>query len=260
MCGTVSIDPMPSDAELVCFYAKYQEYIRNREPNANSYRELRVRQAAEAKRQIRQLRPYLRKTDDVCEIGASFGAFLSVVRPLVRSVCAVEPGAGERRALNAIGIPTVSSIEHLKNRQGYFSMVALFHTIEHLNNPVAFLKSIRGLLRTDGKVVIETPNINDPLIRLYDSVPFQNFYYRNEHCFYFSPKTMKTVFRRAGFKHAETMLVQRYGLANHLTWLRYGRPGGDPTIDKIVRNADGEYRAGLIDSGMSDTFVAVFRK
>ena len=41
-----------------------------------------------------------------------------------------------------------------------FSLITLFHVLEHLPNPGAYLDAARDLLRTGGRLVVQVPNIN----------------------------------------------------------------------------------------------------
>ncbi len=50
---------------------------------------------------------------------------------------------------------------------------------------------------------------------------------------------------------------QRYGLENHLNWLRNGVPGGNANLRTIFTEADAPYRKSLEDSGHADAVVAV---
>ena len=60
--------------------------------------------------------------------------------------------------------------------------------IEHVKNPLEFLLQILILLKPSGKAYIETPNLNDALIKSYDSSTFQDFTYWGNHLVLFNPK------------------------------------------------------------------------
>jgi len=45
-----------------------------------------------------------------------------------------------------------------------FDCATLFHVLEHINNPISFLKAIKKHLSSDGKLIIEVPNAEDMLL------------------------------------------------------------------------------------------------
>jgi hypothetical protein len=73
----------------------------------------------------------------------------------------------------------VSDLEHL--HAGPFSLVSLFHVIEHIYDIPQFLASIRPLIREDGFLIIETPNARDALITKYECDGFLNFTFWSHH-------------------------------------------------------------------------------
>jgi 2-polyprenyl-3-methyl-5-hydroxy-6-metoxy-1,4-benzoquinol methylase len=70
------------------------------------------------------------------------------------------------------------------------------HVIEHIPEPVKFLKTIRMALSEskNPRIFFETPNVN---WILKNHVLWDFFY---EHCSYFNPKSIRTAFEIAGFK------------------------------------------------------------
>ena len=247
---------MPDDRELSALYADYAAYSRKREIRNDFAANLRREQRKSAMRQVRILLPMLSRRDVLCDIGASHGEFLSLVRKHVASTLAVEPGLQEQRSLARRSLSFYSSVAECDGSS--IDVATLFHSIEHLNDPVSYLMALRQKLRSRGRVVIETPNIDDALLSLYQSGAFSDFYFRLEHCFYYNPRTMDEVFKRAGFRRMRIVPFQRYGLSHHLTWLA-GKPGGDAVLEKLFKGIDLEYRNLLIRKGCSDTFMAVYR-
>lgn len=257
-CGVYYLNPMMTNKELRVLYAKYEAYTKRREPSIQAFRTLRQRQKIEAGRQLKYIRPYLRKSQRILEVGASYGAFSRLITPFVKDVIAVEPGPAARARLSRAKISNYKTIGDIPC-DDKFNAVAMFHTIEHLNDPVNYLKNLRSLIAPGALVFIETPNLDDSLLTLYQIPEFFKFYFREEHCFYFTPKTLQTVFWQAGFRHEKTLLVQRYGIANHLHWLITGKSGGDKRLARIFADTDVAYRAELVKNGISDTIFSIFR-
>ena len=74
----------------------------------------------------------------------------------------------------------------------------IISVLEHVLDPIHFLKSLKKLLKKNGKVIIECPSINDPLVKLYDVKLYKNFYY--DQCInYFNMKHLKKIASKSGF-------------------------------------------------------------
>jgi ubiquinone/menaquinone biosynthesis C-methylase UbiE len=106
-------------------------------------------------------------------------------------------------------------------KDGSFDIITMFHTLEHLPNPVEQLQYVRRLLSDEGTVIFEVPNHNDWLLSLSNA--YADFYYQEAHAHYFDPQTLEDVLDRAGF-NVEVRGAQRYSYRNALHWLVYGEP------------------------------------
>jgi predicted SAM-dependent methyltransferase len=53
----------------------------------------------------------------------------------------------------------LGSIDELYPAEQQFDMITLSHVIEHVCNPIAVLKKCHRLLKTNGRIWIETPNL-----------------------------------------------------------------------------------------------------
>ena len=81
-------------------------------------------------------------------------------------------------------IKTYKEIEDAPNNS--FDVVIIISVLEHVTDPVNFLKSLSFLLKRKGKIIIECPSINDPLVKIYSNQSYKNFYYRPVHINYFN--------------------------------------------------------------------------
>lgn len=83
-----------------------------------------------------------------------------------------------------------------------FDVVTLFHVLEHLADPGAYLRKARELLRPDGLLVIEVPDHSGPGFRLL-GVRHLCVDYPN-HLFFFTPEPLERLLAQAGFRVEET--------------------------------------------------------
>src|SRR6266545_3851981 len=138
-----------------------------------------------------------------------------------------------------------------------FDVVTAFHVLEHVHDPHEFLRRLSRLLRPDGILVVEVPNVDDALVSTYDIPAYRSFYFTNAHLWYFSPRTLDGALASAKLD-GTVELVQRYDLSNHLVWMQTGRPGGFGAYP-ILAGADEAYAQALVAAGVADTLWVVAR-
>ncbi len=98
------------------------------------------------------------------EIGCAEGAFLKEMKERSWVVIGVEPDKDlasygrEHWGLEIIiGMDIPPAIGDKK-----FDVIAMFHLIEHIPEPLAFLGKVKAYLQNDGLVYIETPDLKRP--------------------------------------------------------------------------------------------------
>ena len=117
-----------------------------------------------------------------------------------------------------------------------------------------------SLLKKGGKIIIEIPNVADPLYSIYDIPAFERFYWSIAHPWYFSEISLKFLLDQLGHEY-EILLDQRYDLSNHLIWARDGKPGGMGRFtDKLGSELEESYKRALIQNRHCDTLIAVITK
>ncbi len=92
---------------------------------------------------------------------------------------------------------------------------------------LAVLAELRITLEPqEGILVVEVPHANDLLISQQQCKLFIEFTLWSRHLVLHTRDSLQKLLGAAGFQDIQIKGVQRYGLANHLTWLSDGRPGG----------------------------------
>ena len=151
-----------------------------------------------------------------------------------------------------------NSINQVKRK---YDNVVSFHVIEHVKDPYKFLKELLNATKIGGVIYIETPNANDALLKLYESVGFQNYTYWDNHLGLFSHKSLTYLLNKFQGISFDFLACQRYGIANHLHWLSKNLPGGHKNwafLDSIELNL--EYSRLLNNQKLNDTlFVSIQR-
>jgi SAM-dependent methyltransferase len=179
------------------------------------------------------------------DIGCASGSFMSCVKDMLplATVFGIEPDEQYHDYCNAKGQIVVKSIV---GDVIPFNVITMWHSLEHLEDPISELKRIARWLTDDGRIFIEVPNADDILLLLPE---YQAFYWQPAHNFYFSAYTLKAVIEQAGLSCAISQ-VQRYSMDNHYCWATTGRGNGD------MAEYDSKYGQILSAFGKADTLVA----
>jgi 2-polyprenyl-3-methyl-5-hydroxy-6-metoxy-1,4-benzoquinol methylase len=255
-CGLVSTTPMPSPEELDVYYADTYRKDYGVPPVQERYKA----DLDEARVRVQRLHTQLRPDWRLLEVGSGSGAFLKAVQPNVGDVVGIEPDDEARAWItDHLRIQAADNIEQAGDGPD-FDAVVLFHVLEHVPNPVAFLQRLGEKLRPSGRLVIEVPNIDDALVSLYRLPAYLDFYFQKAHLYYFSKDTLASTLSRAGFT-SDIQGIQRYDLSNHIRWMVTGYPGGQAFYANILGpSVVAAYAESLIEGGHSDTLWAVATK
>jgi SAM-dependent methyltransferase len=188
------------------------------------------------------------------DFGCGNGAFLLKAQSIAETAAGIDLEPVAEADLRRRGIafgPDLSSIE------GSFDIVTMFHVLEHLHDPRETLRAVAKRLAPGGQVIVEVPNADDALLKLYDSHAFRAFTFWSCHLFLFNQSTLRALFDQAGACTREIRHIQRYPLSNHLYWLSHGKPGGHRAWDCLNSpSLSAAYEAQLATLGLTDTLVA----
>lgn len=176
----------------------------------------------------------------VLDIGGGYGFFASELKRQYPSldVQVMEPSAKraelgrEYLAGRGEGHPVPEFVveplgeDFVADHHGTYDIVTMWHVLEHVSDPVAFLKwAVELVSPTTGLVCVEVPNVDDELMRL--SPAFCDRNYMIEHISYFSKHSLESVARRAAPQaNIDVRGYQRYGIFNYFHWIHFNKPQG----------------------------------
>ncbi len=103
-----------------------------------------------------------------------------------------------------------------------YNLITMFHLLEHILKPHELLNKIAMMLKPDGLLVIEVPNIDN--LMMLASKEFNDFFYIRDHVAYYRPDLLKKVVEECGFEILLQKGNQIYGLTNHMNWIINRRP------------------------------------
>lgn len=153
-CGLLRLHPLPDEQTLASAYpSSYSPYARpGLSGRAKSWLE---------RRSVSRLWPYLRPPRRVLDVGCAAGEFLAAVRDAGNpDVFGVEPGEVAARAARSRELDVFHGmLEDAGFPSGSFQTVVASHTLEHVVQPVRFLREIHRILSTGGALLLWLPNV-----------------------------------------------------------------------------------------------------
>lgn len=157
-CGLVFQSPRMSQSELDAFYAQgYRTLVQGTEEITD--KDLRI-QAGRARHLMTFLQRASVQPSLHLDIGASSGVLLDQSRQRFNArVIGVEPGEAYRQKAVDQGMEYYADISQLPP-SNKFDLISLIHVLEHLPDPVEYLKNLReDYLAASGRLLLEVPNL-----------------------------------------------------------------------------------------------------
>lgn len=238
-------------------YSRYQPRVKSL--GLEDYR----RRMQVVERRFQKIQHYFGGSLKVLEIGSYDGALLALAResnPLL-DLASLETDANTKPDRDKLGwLKQYSEFSDLAGKGLAFDLVCFFHVLEHIVDPAAFLNACSNVLKADGKLIVEVPSMEDPLLGFYGCEAYKHFYFQPQHPYVYSAKSLCRLLTAHGFEVQSCIPHQRYGLENHLTWLTKGKPGGDETFRTMFSTLDDPYRRQLEIGGQTDAVIVVAGK
>lgn len=185
-CGTVYTNPCPTNESLENYYRSKPLFVDSDDPDYD------------VDARINYIKRHSYAGAHVLEIGASDGYFIAQLNSLGFKTASIEPNESadytEGRDLVSFG----------QNSEGKtFDLVLLNHVLEHIFDPLVFLKTIRKFVKSNGSLIIEVPNMH--LYGIYSTG------ISHEHVTHFTPHGLKALLERSGYStlEVEHTLVSR---------------------------------------------------
>lgn len=198
-CGLLWLDASPLDE------VDYTHVVRGTKNQLPAYRDELVGLIAPAAAE-----------GSVVEIGANDGTFLRLLQENgFRNLFGIEPSVAFRKAFESSGVPLINrhltreALDEILSVTGTASAVVCRHTLEHVPQPLEFLRAMRSLLRDDRAIaLVEVPDTR--------SLALQGSIHElwDEHLFYFSEPNLRLVMERSGLAVTEVRRCGHLGSEN----------------------------------------------
>jgi SAM-dependent methyltransferase len=224
-CGLTQLVPQWTKKELDVIYKDYSQ--KKDFPN----------QKVPSKRLSKYLEKYFEYYYRILEVGCSTGDNVKYFN--------------KRKGYIVTGIDKDSSVEDTSNSilnydvydkflDDYkFNAIYGLHILEHMQDPIKFINRLLSLLEEKGKIILEFPNLEEPLLTVYKVKEFDKFYWRPDHLFFYTPETLASLIYRDKVTNCVIERKQNYGIVNHLNWLIRKNPTNlkinIPILDSIYK-------------------------
>jgi len=259
-CGHKQLMPKPPMEDDRGFYNKnLQDKRRNKEID---FEKLKRNNQFDTERHVRLIESLCKDRNcRILDIGSGYGFFVNgLFGRQFKNVTGIEISK-ERREISQVnsGVKILDcNVNDPDMDISTFDIITLFHVLEHMADPIAFLRNIRKLLKRNGTLVCEVPNVNEMLLDYCKE--YNDFYWIRAHLNYFSEHTLRLSFEKAGFKGTRIIYEQRYGLINLCNWLTTGKPQLEMPIFDICGGygpIEEKYREWLKSIQRTDTLIAI---
>jgi SAM-dependent methyltransferase len=142
------------------------------------------------RRRVRMLGQIKKEGAALLDVGCGDGSFLLAAQRAGWTVSGVEINPEPARAA---GLSVSEEIE-----DGQFDCITLWHSLEHMRDPLGTMARLRGMLKRDGVMLVSVPDAGGPQARVFGrrwlhlDVP--------RHCFHFDSRSMDLLLRKAGLR------------------------------------------------------------
>lgn len=173
-CGTVFLDPQPSDEELAVHYPDDYKPWSVPPPRFDSPSRARLRTlltgsgplgaaAALAASRLRGIETFrlarrFPRPGRVLDIGCGIGDALDSFAKLGWRTAGLEPGARAAEIARSRGHEVLTGVFPETAPEGPFDLVLFVHSLEHVRDPAASLERAGVLLSPGGAIFVATPN------------------------------------------------------------------------------------------------------
>jgi len=259
-CTHIQLSPIPSPKENRKFY---DEDKMSKNIKLHSMRVMKEKSKKDTQTHVNLTKKISQKKSKILEIGSGYGFFLDLMNKERYDVTGIEISKIRRNYAKRISKSEVLDFDITEQvpEIGKFDSIVMFHVLEYIADPIHFLKNTSKLLKNTGKLLIKIPNVNDLSLKYHES--YRYWFWQRAHANYFSPKVLKLVMKKAGFKKIKISGIQRYSIENMFNWRLIGSPQlKKPTFELSLEYQfiDNYYKKHLESNLNCDTLLVIAQK
>jgi len=147
----------------------------------------------------------------------------------------------------------------VKNHEIKYDVITIWHVLEHVDNIHELINNLFTLLKPNGKLIIETPNEDDILLK--HSEKYRNIMYQIHHISYFTKHSYEYLFNMLNITNFKIYYTHRYDIQNFLGWIidtPIKSSAGD--ITTTDSNLNSFWLTNLKNKGYTDSIIAIITK
>ena len=196
VCGFVFVVPLPDEESLK---AHYQQYLPADEEKIFQWRNLMEGISQRSLEAIEKDWP-VPSNGRLLDVGCGYGFFLGKARERGWFVNGVEPCVHARDYALKTGLQVdLGGLPEQKYPDGSFDVVTMFYVLEHVREPLSYLKEAYRILKPGGLLLVRVPHTT-PIVKFLKVFGIKNRLYDTpSHLSDFSPNTLTLALVKAGF-------------------------------------------------------------
>jgi SAM-dependent methyltransferase len=229
-CGLVYVNPRPPRAAIEAGYEEEFFLEEYRAVYGVDYVEDAPSIRRIARERLATLERY-RPAGSLLDVGCAAGFLLDEARRRGWTIQGVEVSRfASAYARDVLGVPVVTgTLESAAFPAAHFDAAVCHYVLEHLPDPLALVQEVARILRPGGVLSVAVPNLAGLYARLRRKEWLQEREIHRGHLYEFTPRTLRALLERAGFRirHLTSSgryargpfpgaLVRRLGLGNVL--------------------------------------------
>lgn len=226
ICGLVQVTDIASTQQVEQLYDVdfFERYYDDLESNQKKQRYVYLNFS----NKLDQIeKRFKKKRGKILDVGCSFGFFLDVARQRGWGVEGIDVSkyaadyARQRLGLSVINKPIMEADHEEKS----FDVITMWYVVEHLSNPKQDLRRLSTFLKDEGILVVSTSNVDSFRAKVYG----KKWFIPPVHLLFFSPKTIRSLFKECYFHIIDQELafpyekyLRKYKLFNLLNKIKLG--------------------------------------
>lgn len=196
-CGFLFTNPRPTAQDSKRYYQS-KDYISHSNASVGSFEKLyQLVRKFTVRKKVNLIKRYVSE-GQILDIGCGTGTFLNVIRNSGFSATGIEPNESAREyASLKQGLQVFEKLNAEQFSPKLFTVITLWHVLEHIYPLDETLKTIHSLLEDSGVMVVALPNPESKDARIYNK--FWAGYDLPRHIYHFTPATAAQMFSNYGF-------------------------------------------------------------
>jgi len=148
--------------------------------------------------ELRWLKKYIPSGSYILDIGCGDGIFIKICNRHGYFAEGVEKTKGSRTI--AFGETKIYELDVEEDGlpDKLYDCITMFHALEHLKRPVDVLIKIKDILKKDGKIVVQVPNLDSWQFKFFRGKWFHLF--MPFHRYHFTTEALMKILRKAGYE------------------------------------------------------------